>query len=149
MDTDNDDIFKCPRADGLYADPISCKKFYLCGAWKAYHQSCPPSLYFDDKLKFCTFKTTLLRCGPVENAEAEEDNEKFNQENLKTCDRKTCQLPNCYCSEDGTFIPGNLNMNETPQFVLLGFAGAINELVFDAYKKVLGYHGKYQPTQNR
>jgi len=90
-----------------------------------------------------------LRCGPIENAEAEEDSEKFNQENLKVCDRKACQLPNCWCSDDGTVIPGNLNSNEVPQFILLGFAGAVNELVFESYKKVLGYHGKFNPTQNR
>lgn len=26
VDSDSDDIFKCPRGDGLYADPLSCKK---------------------------------------------------------------------------------------------------------------------------
>ncbi|KAK4337374.1 hypothetical protein RND71_043331 [Anisodus tanguticus] len=106
-ETDTEEGFKCPKADGLYADPASCKKFYLCGAWKAYHQSCPPSLFFDDKLKFCTFKTAELKCGPIENSESDEESQKFNQENLKVCDRKNCQLPNCYCSEDGTMIPAN------------------------------------------
>lgn len=44
---------------------------------------------------------------------------------------------------------GNLAANEVPQFVLLGFSGAVNELVFESYKKVLGYQGKFNPTQNR
>lgn len=105
---DDIDVFKCPKPDGLYADPFSCKKFYLCGAYKAYHQSCPPSLYFDDKLKFCTFKTADLRCGPVEGGDNDDDSEKFNQENLHPCDKKSCQLPNCFCSDDGTFIPGTV-----------------------------------------
>jgi len=149
VETDSEDVFRCPRSEGLYADPASCKKFYLCGSFKSYHQSCPPSLFFDDKLKFCTFKSSELKCGPIAETELEEDNEKFNQENLKVCDRQNCKLPNCFCSDDGTFIPGNLNSNETPQFVLLSFAGAVNELVFENYKKVLGYHGKFNPTQNR
>ena len=109
-DGDQDKIkFECPKQDGLYADPADCKKFYLCGSFHAYSQSCPPSLYFDDKLKFCTFKTAELKCGPVvEDADEKARQEaSYNQDNFSPCDRSRCQLPNCYCSEDGTQIPGN------------------------------------------
>lgn len=96
--------FNCPKSDGLYADPSNCKRFYLCGAWHAYSQACPPSLYFDDKLKFCTFKTSALVCGPVE--EDPEERASTNQEKLTVCDKQRCQLPNCFCSDEGTSIPG-------------------------------------------
>lgn len=109
VDPDAEEQFKCPKGEGLYADPASCKKFYLCGAWKAYHQACPPSLYFDDKLKFCTFKSAELKCGPLDEVETDEENAKLNQENLTTCDKAKCQLPNCFCSDDGTQVPGKNN----------------------------------------
>ncbi|XP_074602653.1 chitin deacetylase 7-like isoform X2 [Brevipalpus obovatus] len=148
-DEEDDDTvqFNCPKSDGLYADPANCKRFYLCGGFRAYSQSCPPSLYFDDKLKFCTFKTAALACGPIE--ENEEEKVATNQDKLSVCDRQRCQLPNCFCSDEGTSIPGDLQPNQTPQFVLLGFSGAINELVYDQYKKVLGYNSKFNPTQSK
>ena len=74
------------------------------------------------------------------------------------CDPAACVLPYCYCSRDGTRIPGDLDpdqvgnnssalsskMNrlnnyfqfQTPQMILLTFDGAINLNNFDHYKKV-------------
>ena len=141
--------FVCPKADGLFADPSSCRKFMLCGSWKSWSQSCPPSLYFDGKLKFCTFKTPQLTCGPVSEEETKREERERNQDKLPTCDPNQCQLPNCFCSEEGSSIPGNLQPGQTPQFVLINFSGALNELVFDHYKKVLGYTSKFNANQNR
>jgi peptidoglycan/xylan/chitin deacetylase (PgdA/CDA1 family) len=141
--------FVCPKADGLFADPNSCRKFMLCGSWKSWSQTCPPSLYFDGKLKFCTFKTPSLTCGPVSEEETIREEKERNQDKLPTCDPNQCQLPNCFCSEEGTSIPGNLEPNQTPQFVLINFSGALNELVFEHYKKALGYTSKYNANQNR
>lgn len=70
------------------------------------------------------------------------------QDSLPTCDSK-CQLPDCFCSADGTAIPGNLQPNQVPQMVLLSFSGAVNELVFDHYKKILGYSNKFGSSQSR
>ncbi|XP_037081977.1 chitin deacetylase 1-like [Pollicipes pollicipes] len=42
------------------------------------------------------------------------------------CDVEKCQLPSCFCSEDGTVIPGNLLPEDVPQMVMLTFNGAIN-----------------------
>lgn len=70
------------------------------------------------------------------------------QDSLPTCDNK-CQLPDCLCSADGTAIPGNLQPNQVPQMVLLSFSGAVNELVFDHYKKILGYSNKFGSGQSR
>lgn len=99
--------FICPKADGLYADPANCKRFYLCGAWHAWSQACPPALYFDDKLKFCTFKTASLQCGPLSEEEIKEEEARGNQDGLPTCDEAKCQLPSCFCSQEGGQVPGN------------------------------------------
>ena len=99
--------FACSKSDELYADPNSFKRFYLCDGFHAYSQACPPSLYFDDKLKFCTFKTAQLQCGPVEEDE-EQEKASTNQDKLTICDKRACQLPNCFCSDEGTAIPGRL-----------------------------------------
>lgn len=70
------------------------------------------------------------------------------QDSLPTCDNK-CQLPDCFCSADGTSIPGQLQPNQVPQMVMLSFSGAVNELVFDHYKKILGYSNKLGSGQSR
>lgn len=142
--------FECPRPDGLFADPASCKRFILCGSSHPWQQTCPPGLYFDSKLKFCTFKTSTLTCGPVSDEEEVKQDEATQdaQDSLPTCDNK-CQLPDCFCSADGTAIPGNLQPNQVPQMVLLSFSGAVNELVFDHYKKILGYSNKFGSGQTR
>lgn len=132
--------FECPRPDGLFADPATCKKFILCGSGHPWYQNCPPGLFFDSKLKFCTFKTASLTCGPMGDEEEVKQDEATQeaQDNLPLCD-KSCQLPDCFCSPDGTTIPGNLAPTQVPQMVLLTFSGAINELVVEHYKKILGY----------
>ena len=43
------------------------------------------------------------------------------------CDLNTCVLPECYCSPDGTLIPGDIEIGQTPQMVTLTFNGAINQ----------------------
>lgn len=137
----SDEKFECPRSDGLFADPTTCKKFILCGSGHPWHQNCPPGLFFDSKLKFCTFKTASLTCGPVGDEEEVKQDEAVQeaQDKLPPCDRSKCVLPNCFCSQDGTFIPGNLEPRQVPQMILLTFSGAINELVLDHYKRILGY----------
>lgn len=142
--------FECPRPDGLFADPSSCKKFILCGSSHPWQQTCPPGLYFDSKLKFCTFKTSSLTCGPVSDEEEVRQDEATQeaQDSLPVCDSR-CQLPDCFCSPDGTTVPGNLQPNQVPQMILLSFSGAVNEMVFDHYKKILGYSNKYGAGQSR
>ncbi|GFW18306.1 chitin-binding type-2 domain-containing protein [Trichonephila clavipes] len=128
--------FKCPKADGLFADPETCKKFYICAGHYPFSQNCPSSLYFDDIKKFCTRKTKQLACGPVETPETEApptpDPHLPNE-----CDPSACVLPDCFCSSDGTRIPGGLEPSETPQMILLSFDGAVNSLNFDHYRKLL------------
>lgn len=141
--------FECPKSDGLFPDNVSCRKFYLCGNWKAWSQTCPPSLYFDSKLKYCTFKTDTLTCGPIDEAEVRAEERELSQEALPTCNINQCQLPACFCTNDGTLIPNNMEPSTVPQMVLISFSGALNDLVFDHYRKVLGYGNKFSTSQTR
>ena len=45
----------------------------------------------------------------------------------------TCLLPNCFC---GRGIPGDLTPHNTPQFVLLSFDDAVNDLNEDFYQRL-------------
>lgn len=45
-----------------------------------------------------------------------------------------CRLPQCFCSKNGTSIPGNLAISETPQMVILTFDDAVNGKTIDTYK---------------
>ncbi|TRY78381.1 hypothetical protein TCAL_13801 [Tigriopus californicus] len=42
------------------------------------------------------------------------------------CDRSQCVLPDCFCSADGTQVPGDLEVGQVPQMVTLTFNGAVN-----------------------
>ncbi|TDG39021.1 hypothetical protein AWZ03_014557, partial [Drosophila navojoa] len=58
--------FQCPShiANGNYADPVTCRRFYQCVDGFPYLNRCPSGLYFDDLQKFCTFKDEA-KCGPL------------------------------------------------------------------------------------
>ena len=51
---------------------------------------------------------------------------------LDSC-QKNCTLPKCFC---GRGIPGGLSQHQTPQFVLLSFDDAVNDLNRDFYKRL-------------
>lgn len=50
-----------------------------------------------------------------------------------TCDEKKCQLPDCWCSKDGTRVPGNLSTTAIPQMITITFSDAINAENFDLF----------------
>ncbi|GAB6025684.1 hypothetical protein CHUAL_011671 [Chamberlinius hualienensis] len=54
------------------------------------------------------------------------------------CDPKNCSLPNCFCSSDGTKIPGNLDPKQVPQMIILTFDDAVNFQNWDLYKELFG-----------
>lgn len=128
--------FICPEGitgNGNFADPQTCRRFYQCVDGFPYLNRCPSSLYFDDISKFCTFKVEA-RCGPIASTPAPVTETPVDLA-LK-CDLAECQLPYCFCSKDGTVIPGNLEAEKTPQMILLTFDGAVNLNNYDLYKKV-------------
>ncbi|XP_076062318.1 chitin deacetylase 1-like [Oratosquilla oratoria] len=52
------------------------------------------------------------------------------------CDRNQCVLPDCFCSTDGTQIPGNFLPEKTPQMVTITFSGAVNQDNVDLYEEI-------------
>ncbi|XP_076319463.1 chitin deacetylase 7-like [Tachypleus tridentatus] len=135
--TDNQENgeFKCLFPDGLFADPATCRRFYICAAGHPYLQMCPPSLYFDDVKKFCTRKDKEYTCGPVELTTAVPTTP--DPLVVSKCNTSQCLLPNCFCSSDGTQIPGGLEPEQTPQMVFLTFDGALNYINYEQYQNVL------------
>ena len=57
------------------------------------------------------------------------------------CDKTLCKLPDCFCSEDGTEVPGDLcpendRCDRVPQMVTLTFDDAINIGNIDLYSEI-------------
>ncbi|KAG7174655.1 Very low-density lipoprotein receptor-like 2 [Homarus americanus] len=53
------------------------------------------------------------------------------------CDPRTCQWDQgCFCSVDGTLIPGGLTVDQTPQMITITFTGAINERNFRIFQDI-------------
>eukprot|EP00094_Tigriopus_californicus_P010782 TCALIF_10399-PA protein Name:"Protein of unknown function" AED:0.48 eAED:0.48 QI:0/0/0/0.5/1/1/2/0/95 len=48
------------------------------------------------------------------------------QKSAERCDPSVCRLPDCYCG--GSTIPGGYAEADIPQFVLLTFDDAVNDL---------------------
>jgi len=51
------------------------------------------------------------------------------------CDYANCTLPDCFCSTDGTKIPGDLQPNDVPQMIIITFDDAVNDGNWDLYQK--------------
>jgi len=115
--------FECPDKDGSFADPCTCRRFYQCVEYFPYRNNCPSGLYFDDIKKFCTFKNEAV-CGPVTTTPAPITTPP--PDKADKCDPEQCKLPFCYCSSDGTQIPGGLNKDDIPQMVMIMLDGAVN-----------------------
>jgi len=58
------------------------------------------------------------------------------------CDLSQCTLPDCFCSADGTQIPGNLEPSQTPQMVTITFNGAVTVDNVDLYDEI--FNGQRQ-----
>ena len=56
------------------------------------------------------------------------------QESADRCDPSYCRLPDCYCG--GSAIPGGYKPEDIPQFVLLTFDDAVNDLNVAFFKKL-------------
>ena len=52
------------------------------------------------------------------------------------CDPTQCNLPDCFCSADGTRIPGELEAQQVPQMITLTFNGAMNIDNIDLYEEI-------------
>ncbi|KPJ15180.1 hypothetical protein RR48_09207 [Papilio machaon] len=52
------------------------------------------------------------------------------------CDTNQCTLPDCFCSADGTRIPGGIEPNQVPQMITITFNGAVNVDNIDLYEQI-------------
>ena len=50
------------------------------------------------------------------------------------CDYTNCTLPDCFCSSDGTLIPGALLPTDVPQMIVITFDDAINDENWSLYQ---------------
>jgi len=52
------------------------------------------------------------------------------------CDKSVCVLPDCFCSEDGTAIPGDLKSSDVPQMITITFDDAVNNNNIELYNEI-------------
>ncbi|KAF5289124.1 hypothetical protein FQA39_LY15226 [Lamprigera yunnana] len=140
---DKREEFQCPRSlgNGNYADPQTCRRFYQCVDGYPYLNRCPSGLFFDDISKFCTFQEEA-RCGPILTTPAPITEPPFDL--AEKCRPEECFLPECFCSKDGTTIPGDLDRSEVPQMIILTFDGAVNLNNYNQYRRV--FKGNTNPN---
>lgn len=64
----------------------------------------------------------------------------------ESCDLTLCAPPDCFCSKDGSIIPGRLEPTQTPQMILLTFDDAINFENFDFFTNKLFTANRKNPN---
>jgi len=87
------------------------------------------------KVNFCDKKPDCTD-GSDENAcTVDEDPNR-----AELCNLAECQLPDCYCSADGTVAPGveinKLEISSIPQMITMTFSGAVNGENINVYNKL-------------
>lgn len=81
-----------------------------------------------DKLVFCN--------GVVDCSDGSDENScslESDPNRAPLCDPESCTLPDCFCSEDGTGIPANLDVKKVPQMIMITFDDAINNNNIELY----------------
>ncbi|XP_040574934.1 chitin deacetylase 1 [Lepeophtheirus salmonis] len=74
-----------------------------------------------DKFLFCDSKPDCADESDENSCSVEDD-----PNGAAKCDPSQCILPDCYCSSDGTQIPGDIEVQSVPQMMMLTFNGAVN-----------------------
>merc|ERR1711978_552805 len=122
----------------LKAGDDSCRDVIQCTAGGLQAIRCPPGLAFDLEKQTCDWKWAVKNCDKLTK-------ERKVQPLLSTdeplCDKNICKLPDCFCSEDGSEVPGDLcpdndRCDRVPQMVTITFDDAINNNNIDLYDEI-------------
>ncbi|XP_015592740.1 uncharacterized protein LOC107266605 isoform X2 [Cephus cinctus] len=118
---DNCDIALEEQPPKPLLDKGHCDKGNLaCG-----DETCLPATYFCDGSVDCPDGSDEGWCDVTNDPNA-----------AGICVPEKCKVPDCWCSKDGTKIPGNLSVNLIPQMVLITFEDAVNAENFNLYTEL-------------
>ncbi|KAH1004529.1 hypothetical protein HUJ05_005328 [Dendroctonus ponderosae] len=148
----------------------NCRDVIQCTSSGLQAIRCPAGLYFDIDKQTCDWKDAVKNCklknkerkldvktctDRIDMSKIEDqpknlqvaDREKADEKHIDNdpnrappCDPTVCNLPDCFCSEDGTTIPGDLPAKDVPQMITITFDDAINNNNIELYKEI--FNGK-------
>ena len=90
------------------------------------YRTCLPTELFCDGHPDCEDRSDEGWCDPAHDPNA-----------APPCDYSNCTLPNCFCSSDGTLIPGGVLPADVPQMIVITFDDAVNDENWDIYQDKL------------
>jgi len=93
-------------------------------------KECVDKELFCDGIPHCRDGSDETMCGPD-----------LDPNRASHCNKETCKLPDCYCSENGTSIPNDLPRESVPQMIMITFDDAVNNNNIDIYSEI------FKPTR--
>lgn len=127
LNVDNCDVTSEPQSPKPLLNNGNCKN----GSLSCADNTCLPDIYFCDGSIDCPDGSDEGWC-----------DEKNDKNSASNCDPLNCNPPECWCSYDGTEIPGNINITDVPQMIVITFDDAINSENYDLYSKLFSNERK-------
>ncbi|CAG0924559.1 unnamed protein product, partial [Notodromas monacha] len=101
-------------------EPLCQEDFLACG-----DSTCIPRKQFCDGTEQCSDGSDEASCD-INN----------DPNRAPVCNPEICTIPECFCSLDGTAVPGNLDPQRIPQMVTVTFDDAINVANIELYNEI-------------